>query len=61
MKLTTFPFKTANIGGQPGEITVNSLAHLRRLESQNGVQSVAYNYDHPETYYPGPQRFDTRR
>ena len=57
MKLSTFPFETECLSSQPGKITVNSLPHLRRLEAEHGVASVAYNCDHPETYHPGPQKF----
>lgn len=60
MKLTTFPFTTTNLGGHPGEsVTVNSLAHLRRLEAKNGVSSVAYNQN--ERNWDPPQYDDSRR
>ena len=42
---SVFPFTTSNIGGGPGKIEVQSLRHLRRLEAQHGVQSVAFNQD----------------
>ena len=46
-KLSTFPFTTTHlVAGQ--EITVNSLAHLRRLEKEHGVSSHAYNASNPE-------------
>jgi hypothetical protein len=54
-RLSTFPFTTSNMFDQPGEITVNSLAHLRKLERAAGVQSVAYNFDRPESYHPPSQ------
>ena len=39
-----FPFTTTNLGKDPSKpITVKSLSHLRRLERENGVQSVAFN------------------
>jgi len=40
-------FQTMNIGNDPnkGAIQVNSLKHLRQLEKQHGVISVAANYD----------------
>jgi hypothetical protein len=44
---STFPFVTTNISGK--SIEVQSLRHLRQLEAQHGVQSFAYNQDHPET------------
>lgn len=37
-----FPFYTTNLGDRK-TIKVQSLRHLRRLESQHGVQSVAFN------------------
>jgi hypothetical protein len=39
-----FPFTTSNIGKDPNHpIEVQSLRHLRKLEAQHGVQSVAWN------------------
>jgi len=40
-----FPFTTMHIAGHPQPVQVQSLAHLRRLEAQHGVQSVAFNQD----------------
>ena len=40
-----FPFTTMNIAGHPQKIRVQSLRHLRKLEAQHGVQSVAFNQD----------------
>jgi hypothetical protein len=46
-----FPLTTMHLSDDPtrGPITVNSLHHLRKLEAEHGVQSYAFNYDHPET------------
>jgi hypothetical protein len=42
--ISTFPFTTRNIGdGTP--VTVESMRHLRQLESHHGVSSEVYNYD----------------
>lgn len=38
-----FPFVTAHLDGR--DVTVNSLYHLRKLESQHGVDSFAFNAD----------------
>lgn len=38
---STFPFTTTMLDGR--ETTVQSLGHLRRLEREHGVNSVAYN------------------
>ena len=39
---STFPFTTTHIaGGVP--IEVESMRHLRKLESEHGVRSVVYN------------------
>lgn len=40
-----FPFKAFGIGSKPGLVEVKSLRHLRQLERDNGVQSVAFNQD----------------
>lgn len=41
-----FPYMTAHIGKDPNKpIKVQSLRHLRKLESQHGVHSVAFNQD----------------
>jgi hypothetical protein len=44
--VSTFPFITRNISGEP--IEVQSLRHLRKLEAEHGVNSFVYNYDRPE-------------
>lgn len=54
MRLTTFPFSTQNVNGEP--ITVNSLRHLRKLEREHGVQFHAYNVD--EKNFGDPPRHD---
>jgi hypothetical protein len=38
-----FPYTTFSVADKPGGIQVNSLRHLRKLERQYGVQSVAFN------------------
>ena len=40
-------FESMNIGDNPnaGPVKVNSLRHLRQLEREHGVVSVAANYD----------------
>lgn len=40
-----FPYTTFGIGDRPGNIEVQSMRHLRKLEKQYGVQSVAFNQD----------------
>ena len=50
-KVSTFPFTTTHMSPDGSSVTVNSIAHLRRLESQYGVQSHAYNSDRPERDY----------
>lgn len=40
-----FPYTTFGIGNVPGNVEVQSLRHLRKLEAQHGVQSVAFNQD----------------
>jgi len=40
-----FPFVTFGIAGKPGNVEVQSLRHLRKLEAEHGVQSVAFNQD----------------
>jgi hypothetical protein len=42
---SVFPFTTFGIGDKPGNIEVQSLRHLRKLEAQFGVNSVAFNQD----------------
>jgi len=42
-KRNVFPFTTTHISGEP--ITVNSLAHARRLEREHGISFAAFNYD----------------
>lgn len=41
-------FETMNMGSDPnaGPVKVQSLRHLRQLEAQHGVVSVAANMDH---------------
>lgn len=36
-----FPYSTTNLTGKP--VMVQSLRHLRKLEAQSGVHSVAFN------------------
>lgn len=38
-------FTTLNIAGKPEPVHVKSLNHLRRLEREHGVVSVAANYE----------------
>jgi hypothetical protein len=40
-----FPFVTTHVAGKMQKIQVQSLRHLRKLEAQHGVQSVAFNVD----------------
>ncbi len=42
-KLSTFPFTSRHITGDGRRVEVQSLRHLRRLETEFGVQSAAYN------------------
>ena len=44
---SNFQFESLNIGADPnsGPIKVQSLRHLRTLEKEHGVVSVAANYD----------------
>lgn len=42
-----FPFTTSGILGKAGEVEVKSMRHLRQLERENGIQSVAFNQDSP--------------
>jgi hypothetical protein len=42
---SVFPFTTSGIGDKPGNIEVKSMRHLRQLERQYGVQSVAFNVE----------------
>jgi hypothetical protein len=58
----TFPFTTMHLNSEhPEAITVKSLRHLRKLENQYGVGSVAWNQDSsrwsepPQTKTPGRQ------
>jgi hypothetical protein len=46
VSLSTFPFTTTNLTKDPNKpVVVESMRHLRQLERQHGVQSVAYNMD----------------
>lgn len=47
-----FPFTTSNFNGKPVE--VSSMRHLRRLEKQHGMNSVAYNMN--ESNHSAPPR-----
>jgi hypothetical protein len=51
-----FPFSSYNIGtdASRGPITANSLRHLRKLEKEYGVQSIAFNMD--SKHWPDPPR-----
>ena len=44
-RTNVFPFVTFGIDDKPGNVEVQSLRHLRKLEAQFGVQSVAFNQD----------------
>lgn len=46
--VSTFPFTTTHMSPDGQPITVNSITHLRKLESQYGVQSFSYNQNRPE-------------
>jgi len=41
--VSTFPFTTNQFEPNDGPVTVQSIHHLRRLESQHGVASEVYN------------------
>jgi hypothetical protein len=48
-----FPFTTMHLNHEkPEKITVKSLRHLRQLENQYGVQSVAFNIDEKNWHRP---------
>ncbi len=51
-----FPFVTTHINGRP--VKVRSLWHLRKLEREYGVQSVAFNQD--EKSFRDPPQQDQR-
>jgi hypothetical protein len=52
-----FPFTTTNLAGRPGvEISVQSLRHLRKLETQFGVQSHAFNNEERHWNDPASKR-----
>lgn len=44
-KRSTFPFTTTHLEPNNGPVEVQSLRHLRQLESQHGVVSEVYNND----------------
>lgn len=52
---STFPFTTTNLTKDPNKpVVVQSLRHLRQLEAQHGVHSIAYNYN--ERNFDSPPR-----
>lgn len=54
-----FPFTSDNISQKAGRpITVNSLYHLRQLEKEYGVSSVAFNTDEARFDQPPQTDFD---
>jgi len=50
-KKSTFPFTTSHFEPNDGPVTVESMRHLRQLESRFGVQSEVYNNN--ENYQGG--------
>jgi hypothetical protein len=53
-----FEFTTMNISSDPtaGPVQVKSLAHIRKLEREHGVISVAANFDEKNWSDPPQQR-----
>lgn len=49
----TFPFVAEHLEGKP---VINSLYHLRQVERQHGVESVAYNMDSARHNQPTQQK-----
>lgn len=40
-----FPFTTTNLSSDGSPVRVQSIRHLRQLENQHGVASIAFNTD----------------